>query len=295
MYLIFGKNGQLGSAMEALLNKKSIACGAEQCDFLKPALIEEMLEKHEPRAVINAAGYTKVDLAEEEKDEAFAINAHAPGVIAKWCAENDVPMVHFSTDYVYDGAGDAPRTEYASPNPINAYGESKLAGDRAVQDAKGKHLIFRVSWLYSTEGQNFFNTMLRLSHEKEIMQVVNDQFGAPTYVPHLATAVLEGLTAASTMEAFPSGVYHLSHGGEVSWHGFASAIIERAREVDEGIITKDILPIATAEYPTTAARPHNSRLDCSKIKKTLGVTLPSWEQGLKACVKEKYARKRDAA
>lgn len=294
--LILGVGGQLGTAWATLLGKNALPLAQKDIDFLDPQFIQKLEKKTaglKLAAVINAAAYTAVDQAEGEgRADAMRINAEAVGELAAWCKKRKVPLVHYSTDYVFDGSSDAPRYEYALPRPLNAYGESKLAGERAVAEAGGKYLIFRTSWLYDAHGKNFFNTMLRLFKEKESLKVVSDQVGAPTYVPYLAEASKEALEHALALPDFPSGTYHLCSTGETSWHGFAEAIFALARTHDSGIRCRHIDPIPTAEYRVPAKRPLNSRLDCGKAEKALGVRLPDWEEGLRECFKEKYGSNR---
>jgi dTDP-4-dehydrorhamnose reductase len=233
-----------------------------------------------------------VDKAESEPKLAMRVNAEAVGQLAAWCKQRDIPLVHFSTDYVFDGRGSAPRKEVAATAPLNVYGETKLAGERAIAETGAKSLIFRTSWVYDAHGRNFFTTMLRLFAEKEELSVVSDQVGAPTYAPALAEAVISALSAALAAKTFPSGVYHLCHSGETSWHGFAEAIFALARSRVSGIRCGRINPISTADYPTPAKRPQNSRLDCAKAHRVFGVSLPNWEEGLQTCIEEKYGHKK---
>lgn len=296
MILILGKDGQLGRALEKALGGRAVAFGRDEAD-LRDADFVSRLEapafKYPLQAVINAAAYTQVDRAEsEDKSEAFRVNAEAPGELAAWCAAKNLPLVHYSTDYVFDGSGDRPWRETDAPRPINAYGESKLAGERAVAAAGGRHLIFRTSWVYDARGENFFTTMLRLFGEKESLKIVSDQFGAPTYAPHLAAATQAALGKAFALPEFPSGIYHLCGAGETSWHGFAQAIFALATSADSGekswVTCQRIDPIPSSGYPLPARRPLNSRLDCARARDRLGVSLPHWQAGLKECFAEKY-------
>ncbi|MEI6730959.1 MAG: sugar nucleotide-binding protein, partial [Pseudomonadota bacterium] len=204
-------------------------------------------------------------------------------------AEKSIPFVHFSTDYVFPGDGENAWNEEDEQAPLNAYGRSKLAGEEAISHIGGKYLIFRTSWLYDSAGKNFFNTILRLSHEREELRIIDDQFGSPTYVPHLAKAALQALQNAQELPQFPSGIYHLCSGGVTSWYGFACEIIGRAGQFDPQIKTKNIVPILASEYPLPAKRPHNSRLDCSKAAEILGVQMPLWQDGLQECLGLKYS------
>jgi len=211
-------------------------------------------------------------------------------VLARWCKRQDVPFVHYSTDYVFDGKSTMPYTELDATAPLNAYGKSKLAGEQGVLDVGGKALILRSSWIYHARGQNFFATMLRLFEQREEIEVVDDQLGAPTYAPHLAQATLAAL--AKTAQGAPYGIYHLCNGGQTSWHGFAEAILSLAIAHDSGVRCKQIRPISSLAYPSPVVRPTYSRLNCDKAATQLGVAIPHWEEGLRECVKEYYANNR---
>lgn len=278
--LALGAGGQLGRAFRALGVK---GVDRQDADLSNIPSLLALLEREKPHTIFNASAYTKVDAAETNRQEAFAVNADAVEAIAQWCAGAGAALVHFSTDYVFNGEGSLPWREEDVPAPLNVYGESKLEGERRIAESGAKHLIFRTSWVYDAHGSNFYNTMRRLMREREALSVVADQIGAPTYAPHLAAVAL--LAVAGD---FPSGLYHLCHGGETSWYGFAQAIHARI-SAREALRVERIDAIASSDYPTPAKRPLNSRLDCSKAKRVLGVELPSWETGLDACVKESYA------
>jgi dTDP-4-dehydrorhamnose reductase len=292
-YVILGSCGQLGQAWSALPGIRTLLVSRDDCDLSRDDFLPELEAKIGQTpvvAVINAAAYTRVDEAEGAgKEEAMRVNAAVPGVLAAWCRQRSIPFVHYSTDYVLDGLGDTPQTEEMRPHPLNVYGESKQLGEEAVIAAGGKYLIFRTSWVYDARGRNFFTTMLRLFKEKEQLAVVSDQIGAPTYAAHLAAGSHAALSAALAAPEFPSGLYHLCNSGETSWHGFAQAIFTLARHGDSGIRCRQIDPISSAEYPTPAKRPHNSRLDCSKAKRAFNLTLPQWEAGLRECFEESHA------
>ncbi len=292
--LILGANGQVGKAFAAL-RPGALALTRAEADLSHAGFISQLDKRvgdTHITAVLNAAAYTQVDKAEGEgKDEAFRVNAEAVGELAVWCARRDLPLVHFSTDYVFDGQGRTPWRETDAPRPLGAYGESKRRGEDAIANAGGHHLIFRTSWVYDAYGKNFLNTMLRLFAEKETLKVVSDQIGAPTYAPQLAEAALGALEKAVAMPEFPSGIYHLCNSGETSWHGFAQAIFTLARSYDSGIKCHSILPIPSSEYPTPARRPSNSRLDCTKAREVFEIRMPDWNDGLSACIKEKYGNR----
>lgn len=287
--LVIGSDGQLARALKPLLPEASFI-GRSVLDLAHPERVEEVLTRYNPSAIINAAAYTQVDNAESEEALAAAVNAHTPGAIAQYCAARVIPFVHVSTDYVFDGSGGHPHKEDEAVAPLNAYGRSKLAGENAITQAGGEHLICRTSWVYDDKGKNFFNTILRLASEREELKIIDDQFGAPTYAPHLAKALVDALASARAKPGFPHGIYHLCNRGVTTWFGFATAIVEQARKRGLPLKVKAIHPIKAVEYPLPAKRPYNSRLDCSKAKTLLGVELPSWEEGLSACMESKYDR-----
>jgi dTDP-4-dehydrorhamnose reductase len=293
--LVTGVTGQLGKAVVALHGAhRTIAASRAVLPLDFPEALAHRLDYLRPEAILNCGAYTQVDAAEKPEEEIFvrAINSESPAQIAKWCAARSVPMVHFSTDYVFDGSGTEPRDESAPTAPLNVYGKSKLEGERAVLESGAKALIFRTSWVYDANGKNFLNTMLRLGAERSELSVVCDQVGAPTYAPHLALAALEALERALQIESrtgrFPTGVYHLCGSGETSWHGFASKIFEGARARGATLalseIAQNLKPIATSQDPTPARRPLNSRLNTSRALEVLGVSLPHWENGLEECL-----------
>lgn len=302
--LVLGRGGQVGRNLAAQLGAQALAAGSSDIDFLKALApqLDGLVGKHSISAVINAAAYTKVDAAEgESKAAAMRINATAVGELAVWCRKRGIPLVHYSTDYVFDGSGNHPRTEDEPTAPLNAYGASKLEGEKAIAAVGGQYLIFRTSWVYDAQGANFMLTMLRLFGQKESINVVDDQVGAPTCAAQLARATISALEKARNMQPFPSGVYHLCNAGEVSWYGFARAILMLARKVESGeyksgvpagmpaIMCRHINPIPSSDYPTPAKRPLNSRLDNTKVRQVLGVSMPTWEQGLQECFETIYA------
>ena len=281
--LIIGKNGQLGRALVQLMPHAN-AIDSDELDLTLIELIPQTIASFKPTIVFNAAAYTAVDKAEEEEPMAHLINAEAPAVMAALCAVKKIPLVHYSTDYVFNGKGDEAWSEDNTADPLNAYGHGKLRGEDLIVKSDADHMIFRTSWVYDAYGKNFVNTMLRLAKEREELSVVNDQIGCPTYAPHLAAASLKAVENAAKSARFPSGIYHLGGGGEpVSWHGFAEAIFE-AYEGDLKI--EKVNPILTRDYPTPAKRPLNSRLNCSKAEDILGIEMPDWRDGLDECLKE---------
>lgn len=284
--LVIGTGGQVSRAYQSLL-PEAVFLGRGALDLAFPERVREVLERYTPSAVINTAAYTQVDKAETEEEIATRVNADAPKAMAEYCAARHIPFVHFSTDYVFDGSGDNARREDAPTAPLNAYGRSKQAGEQAVIACGGKYLIFRTSWVYDAPGKNFVNTILRLAAEREELRVINDQFGAPTYAPHLAMAALAALSQAEGMQTFPSGIYHLCNQGVTTWFHFAEAIVAQARRLGLPLKVSDLHPIAATEYPLPAPRPYNSRLDCGRVHTIFGLAMPSWEEGLEACMEEK--------
>lgn len=286
---VFGASGQIGRALTTLLKEKALPITRKEADFSNLANLRNVLDALQPDAVINASAYTQVDKAESEEALANRVNADAPGMLAQWCAEKGIPFVHYSTDYVFDGSGVTPWQEADETGPLNAYGRGKLDGERQVQASGGNYLIFRTSWVYDAEGQNFLNTMLRLGAEREALRIVADQHGAPSYAPHLAEATLACLECAAAASVFPSGIYHMCNLGETTWHGFAQEIFDTAREKGQTLAVRQVDGITSADYPTPAKRPHNSRLNTEKLRNVFNVTLPEWQEGVNAAMEKKYA------
>ena len=282
--LVLGAGGQVGRALAALLGDACIALDRSGADLSNPQRLAEHLDRHDVSACINAAAYTAVDRAEDESSLAMRINGESPGVIARWCASRGIPMVHYSTDYVFDGSGTRPWSESDMVGPLNAYGASKLAGERAVEAAGGSWLVLRTSWVYDAVGRNFLTTMLRLARERESLRVVADQHGSPTYAHDLAVGSLQALRQASGRATFPSGVYHLCNGGDTTWCGFARAIFDEAHSRGMSLAVQNVTPIGSDEYPVPARRPQNSRLDTRRIRETLGVELREWREALSDCM-----------
>ncbi len=291
--VLFGSMGQVGKALLALLTSQHsstaeiITPSIQDADFSLPHTLEPVLIQSNPTLVINAAAYTQVDQAEHEKLLATSINGESPGVISRWCAEQDIPLIHYSTDYVYSGESSIPWTEDTPLYPLSVYGRSKAMGDQKIIESGGKYLIFRTSWVYDATGQNFVKTMLRLGQEREILSIVADQRGAPTYAKHLAAGTWAALKTALHASQFPSGVYHCCNAGETGWNEFAEMIFSEAQSRNYPLLKiKKIQPLLTSEYPTPARRPLNSRLNTHKLKTILGVTLPDWQIGLRECMQE---------
>lgn len=287
--LILG-TGQIGSALARVYGQQTVQLGRGELDITDKQAVEEAIRRISPAAVINAAAYTAVDKAEREgRQEAFRVNGEAVKHIAECCARQHIPLIHYSTDYVFNGSGDAPWKESDTPAPINSYGASKLEGERYIEQAGGEYLVFRISWVYDESGSNFLNTMLKLGREREELKVVSDQFGAPCYAGDIAEATKRLLDSALHMDAFPTGIYHLCHQGITNWHGFAEAIFAEASERGERLAVRHVHAITTADYPTPAKRPLNSRLNCDKLQHDFGILLPSWQSGLKECMTRRYA------
>jgi dTDP-4-dehydrorhamnose reductase len=242
-----------------------------------------------PDVIINSAAYTAVDKAESEQEAAFALNRTGAGLLAEEAAKRGAAIIHISTDYVFDGRKSVPYVETDAVAPQNIYGQSKLQGEQAVRQMNPEHVIARTAWVYSATGSNFVKTMLRLAGERDSLRVVDDQIGNPTYAPHLAQALLE---IARKVRHAPRddqwGTYHLAGLGDVSWCGFAREVFRVSAEL--GGPSASVTPISTADYPTPAARPKNSRLDCSKAKQMFGVALPDWREGVRECVTRLLAK-----
>ncbi len=283
--LIVGSAGQLGRELEQFFADVGpiIAVDRESVDLADPDQTRDLVRRTAPDVILNAAAYTAVDRAESEMPQAHAVNALAPRVLAEEAAERDVLLVHYSTDYVFDGTKQGPWTEDDAPAPLSVYGASKLAGEQAIQNSRARHLIFRTSWVYGPHGKNFLLTMLRLAAERDSLSIVDDQFGAPTTSIELARAthtIVTGVLAGRFGAAENwSGLYHMTCSGSVSWFGFAQAIFTRASE-RLGVKVPELIPIETKDYPTPAARPRNSVLSNAQLHARFGVQLPSWQSAL---------------
>jgi len=284
--LISGQHGQVSRELQRRLGGvgELIVLGRDQLDLAQPEQIRQQVQKIRPDLIINAAAHTAVDLAESEPETAFAINAVAPGIFAEEALMLGIPLIHYSTDYVFDGKKVGPYNEDDTPNPLGVYGKSKLAGERAIIDVQGKHLILRTSWVYSTYGRNFLLTMQRLLQERPEVRIVVDQIGAPTWAGTIANSTLALVERWQTGETVTWGTYHLTAQGKTSWFGFAQAIGEALRQ--QGKPCANLLPIPSSDYPTPAARPLNSCLDCSRLQREWGVKQPDWHSALRECLAE---------
>jgi dTDP-4-dehydrorhamnose reductase len=288
--LLIGKNGQVGEELSSLLRPfgELIILGKEDLDLTQGDRIREKLRDVQPHVIVNAAAYTAVDKAEEEPDIALAINGTAPAILAEEAKKLGAALIHYSTDYVFDGKKQAPYTEEDPPNPQSVYGRTKLAGDEAIQSTGLPHLIFRTSWVYGLKGKNFLLTMQRLAKERDELKIVDDQIGSPTWCRTIAQTTANVLTQV-LMQSSPgdlsrfeqaSGLYNLACGGQTSWFGFAQAILKASSSSQ---ITK-LTPIPTSEYPTPAKRPLYSVLSTEKLRSSFGITPPTWDVTLKYCL-----------
>jgi len=280
--LLTGCAGQLGRELKRSLAclGEVIACDRSQLDLARADPLRAALRSIAPAVIINAAAYTAVDKAEAEPGLADTINSLAPGILAEEARRLDALLIHYSTDYVFDGSKATAYTEGDAPAPLSAYGRSKLGGERAIAAAGGRHLIFRTSWVYGLHGANFMKTMLRLARERNELRVVGDQVGAPTWTRHLADATSHVLARKD----IPDGLYHLAAAGETSWHGYAEAIFGEALRAGLLENIPVVNRIASADFPLPAARPANSRLDCSRFRRDFGLALPDWRTGLIDCL-----------
>ncbi len=287
--LVFGGNGQVGQELLRALaplgpvlattrsGQLPDGSACEVADFGQPDSLPALLDRLQPSVVVNAAAYTAVDRAEQDVEAAFAANAQAPGVIARWCAAHGVPIVHYSTDYVFDGQGSVPFREDEATAPLGVYGTSKRDGEEAVRAAGGRHLIFRTAWVYASHGANFLRTMLRVGAERDQLRVVADQIGTPTPAALIADVTAQALQHPGQL----SGTWHLTASGQTSWHGFAEAIFAEA--LSSGVLAKvpAVEAIPSSEYPTPAKRPAWSVLDNHRLQQDFGIVLPAWQDGLK--------------
>ena len=291
--LLFGKNGQLGWELQrslsvlgqvtALSHDSTQLCG----DFAQPDAVADTVRALCPDVIVNAAAHTAVDKAESEPARARLLNATTPGALAQEAARLGAWLVHYSTDYVFDGSGDRPWTEDDATGPLSVYGATKLEGEQLIQQAGCQHLILRTSWVYAARGGNFAKTMLRLAQEREHLTVINDQWGAPTGADLLADVTAHALRQ---LQARPQdgGLYHCAAAGETTWHAYAKYVIDQASQAQKAIQirAKEISPVPTSAFPTPAWRPLNSRLNTSRLQATFGLTLPPWQQGVARMLEE---------
>jgi dTDP-4-dehydrorhamnose reductase len=289
--LITGADGQVGWELRHSLAPlgEVIAMDRNACDLSRLQDLPRIIRETHPDIVVNAAAYTAVDKAEEEEALATIINGAAVGVIAEEARKLDALLIHYSTDYVFDGAKDVPYTEDDTPHPINAYGRSKLAGERAIEQCGGDHLILRTSWVYATRGRNFLNTVLRLTRERDELRMVADQIGAPTWAREIADATA-AIARQARQEAeqghFKSGIFNVTAAGATSWFGFAEAIVAQTKLRAATQTGPKVHPISSADYPAPAARPKNSRLSGDRVRQRFGIALADWKQALARCMQD---------
>jgi dTDP-4-dehydrorhamnose reductase len=292
--LLFGKNGQVGWELQRslaplgeLVALGSAGDGALAGDFRQPEAIAATVRAVRPDVIVNAAAYTAVDKAESDEDAARLVNATTPGVLAREAAQLGALVVHYSTDYVFDGSGDRPWTEADATGPLSVYGRTKLEGERLVAQHTERHLILRTSWAYAARGGNFAKTMLRLAAERERLTVVDDQIGAPTGAELLADLTAHLVPATRARPAL-AGLYHVAAAGETSWHGYARFVIGHAAAAGHALRAGPdaVAPVPSSAFPTPAQRPRNSRLDTGKLRRAFGLHLPHWQDGVRRMLDE---------
>jgi len=279
--LIFGAAGQLGCELSLRLARQweTVSLARESVDLRFPASITRAIETHQPDVLVNAAAYTAVDRAETERDLAFAINTEATRIMAQASAIHGITMIHYSTDYVFDGEKKAPYLETDTANPINVYGRTKLGGEEEIRGSGSRHLIFRVSGVIGQHGSNFAKTILRLAQERSELKVIEDQRGVPTTTPLIARVTTDAISAIEQNQPWDSGIYHLAPKGQTNWFEIAYQLLvhANARGLTLTAGARDIQPITTAQFPTAAKRPQNSLLNTSKLQRVLDFQLPSWK------------------
>lgn len=287
--LLIGSTGQIGWELRRSLAPfgELVCADRDMADLCKPESLQKSVTALRPDVVINAAAYTAVDKAQEDSDLATLVNGIAPGALARAANEIGALLVHYSSDYVFDGSGDAPVTEDVVANPLGVYGQSKLAGEQAIRANGTRHLILRTSWVYGARGQNFPKTMLRLAQERSELRIVNDQIGAPTGAELLADVTAHALRATRARPVL-AGTYHVAAAGETSWHGLAQFVIDTARTLRPDLPwrVERMVPIPTTQYPTPARRPLNSRLNTSRLRAAFDLHMPPWEEGVRRVLTE---------
>lgn len=284
--LVTGSSGQVGGALSSALAPLGAILAPDRSNFdlATPDGLPRQLDRFAPDIIINPAAYTAVDQAEDEPELAMRVNAKSPGVMAQWAAAHAIPLIHFSTDYVFSGAGNRAWREDDTTGPLSAYGSSKLAGEREILAAGGCSLIVRTSWVYAAKGRNFLRTIARLARQREDLRIVADQIGSPTSARLLADVVAlmltEGIDVLRARAAQAQGLVHVCAAGEASWHRFANAIVDGLRSRGVKLAVARVVPIRSDEFPTRAKRPLNSRLDLRRLNELFGVRTPDWEQDL---------------
>ncbi|MBU2583161.1 MAG: dTDP-4-dehydrorhamnose reductase [Alphaproteobacteria bacterium] len=279
---VIGASGQVASALTRCARRTGqplIARGHPAADLTDIATVGRFIDQVRPSIVVNAAAYTAVDKAESEPEAAFKLNAEGPGKLAVVCTALGLPLIHISTDYIFDGLSDTPYLEDTPPRPMSAYGASKAAGESAVKSACEQHIILRTAWVYGLEGNNFVRTILRLGAERDELGIVADQFGSPTYADDIAAAILTIAAKLAAGDSASFGTYHFTNSGTATWHQFAEAIFAHAKAAGRKT-PEHVKAITTADYPTPARRPPNSVLDCARIERTFAVARPPWRDAL---------------
>ncbi len=296
--LLLGQGGQVGWELQRALAPLGELIGADfdspgerKADFSQPETVQALLERVRPDIVVNAAAHTAVDKAESEPELARAINASTPGLVARWAAAHGAWLVHYSTDYVFDGSGSAARDETAATAPLSVYGRTKREAEALIAASGCRHLILRTSWVYAARGGNFAKTMLKLAAERDALKVIDDQIGAPTGAELLADVTAHALRVAQARPEV-SGLYHCTAAGETSWHGYATQVLRQAQAAGVAlkVAPEAVQPIPTSAYPTPAQRPLNSRLDCRRFSDTFGLRLPERQRGVERMLTEVLAR-----
>ena len=277
MILVFGKTGQV--AKELQKSEKVLCVGRDQVDLTNPMISKKLIYEHNPSAVINAAAYTFVDKAEDEEELANIINGEAPAIMSNACKKLNIPFVHLSTDYVFNGQGSKPWKHYDITNPLNAYGRSKLLGENAIRNSGANYVILRTSWIISAHGNNFLKTILQLSNNNQNLRIISDQIGGPTPAKEIAKTCLS-ITSQLQINPSKSGTYHFSGTPDISWFELASAIFDLTKS------SVNLTPIPSEQYPTQAKRPHNSRLDCAETFEQFDINQPNWHLGVKNILRE---------
>jgi dTDP-4-dehydrorhamnose reductase len=289
--LLLGRTGQVGWELERSLQAlgRVVACARTEADLSRPDTLCALVRRVRPAIIVNAAAYTAVDVAEQEENLAYRINAEAPAALADTARELNAWLVHYSSDYVFDGRS-GPYSETSATNPLNAYGRTKRAGEEAIERSGCRHVILRTSWVYGARGNNFLNTMLRLAREREELRIVDDQIGAPTWSRTVAdvTAALLARLDERRFDGDLAGIYHLTGQGATSWYGFACLIVEETRSLREA--SPRVEAVLTEDYPLPAQRPKDSRLDCRKLSEAFSVNLPAWQDAARLCLDEVKCR-----
>lgn len=280
--LVTGKNGQIGWELQRTLSVLGhvVAIDSDEVDFLSPDSLRNIIRLIKPDVIVNAAAYTAVDKAETEKEIAMAVNGVAPGILAEEAKKLGAILIHYSTDYVFNGKSSKPYLENDAPQPLNFYGHTKLVGEQAIQAVGGSYLILRTSWVYGCRGNNFLLTMLRLALTKPQLRVVNDQIGSPTWSRLVAQSTAQIIARSIAMPGNHWGIYNLTSAGQVSWQGFAQAIFKQRNQ------SVEVVGIPTSEYPTPAKRPAYSVLENHKLQSTFGIVMPTWDAALALCMQD---------